>query len=320
MNLIDKKILTLLDENSRRPSSEIAKKLKLSRQVVEYRINKLVKDKVILNFTSIIDPTKFVNNIWHVYLKLQNLTISKEKEIVNYLTNNKEIWWVAKCQGEWDLVYSIVGDDIIKFDKINTDFKSKYHKYINEQTITSFIKADHFPRGYFLNKPTKKQNFIGKRKTIKIDEKDISILKILATNSRMPSTKIAEKTNFTARQVIYRIKELEKRGVIKSYNLHLNFRKLKYDYYKVCFYTQNFTESSENSILSWCETCPNVLYYVKKISPWTFELEFETEDYKQLNKILQDLRNQFGTVIKRTETTLILEEFKGELDVLRAVK
>ena len=85
---------------------------------------------------------------------------------------------------------------------------------------------------------------------------------------------------------------------------------------KICFYTQEFTEEKEKSILSWCETNSNVLYYAKKIAPWTFEIEFETKDYKELNAILKELRNKFGDVIKRTETTLITEEMKGEMNFL----
>ena len=49
----DKKILSLLDENCRMPSSAIAKKLRLWRQVVDYRINQLVETGVIKNFVTI---------------------------------------------------------------------------------------------------------------------------------------------------------------------------------------------------------------------------------------------------------------------------
>ncbi|MFC1648671.1 Lrp/AsnC family transcriptional regulator [Nanoarchaeota archaeon] len=318
MDAKDNKILAILDLNSRSNSSEIAKKVGLSRQVVEYRIKQLVKNKIILNFMTLIDPTKFADNIWHVYIKLQNLTEESEKRIHNYLLKKKEVWWIAKCQGEYDLVFSIAGDDIIAFDHLISEFRAGFHPIINQLHITSLIKVDSFPRGYFLNTETNKNTYVGERKKVKIDEKDLAILKILATNSRKPATEIAELTDLTSRQVIYRIKELEKKEVIRHYRLHLNLQRINYDYYKVCFHTQDFTESTEKSILSWCEVNPNVVYYIKKISPWTFEIEFEAESYRQLNKILQDLRNKFGNTIKRTETTLICEEFKGELDILKA--
>ena len=320
MDLIDKKILTILDANSRTPSSEIGKKLKKSRQLIEYRIDQLVKKKIILNFTTLIDPTKFKQNIWHIYIKLQNITAKIDNEIISYLNSTKEVWWIAKCQGEWDLIFSVAGNDIVKFDDMISAFRSRFHSYINQLQITTMIKAEFFPRGYFIGKETKKRTLIGDRNTVKIDNKDLAILKILATNSRMASTKIAESTKLSARQVIYRIKELEKKKVIRMYRLHLNFTKLEYDYYKVCFYTEDFTETSEKTIITWCETNPNAINYAKKLSPWTFEIEFETEDYKKLNELLKELRNKFGNIIKRTETTLISEEYKGELDILKTAE
>lgn len=43
MDLIDKKLLCLLDINSRTPISIIAKTLKISRNVTDYRIRRLEK-------------------------------------------------------------------------------------------------------------------------------------------------------------------------------------------------------------------------------------------------------------------------------------
>jgi hypothetical protein len=98
--------------------------------------------------------------------------------------------------------------------------------------------------------------------------------------------------------------------------LHLNTQALGYDYYKICVYTQDFTLSIEKAILSWCETNPHLIYYIRKIAPWTFELEFETPDFKIVNKTLKDLRNTFGSLIKRIEITNIEQEVKGELSFL----
>ena len=98
MDIIEKKILSMLEKDVRIPSSEIAKKLKTSRQVVDYRMNKLVEENIILNFTFLIDASKFHHHMWHIYLKLQNLTGQSEKNIITFLNNKKEVWWIASCK------------------------------------------------------------------------------------------------------------------------------------------------------------------------------------------------------------------------------
>ena len=55
LDVKDKKILVLLSKNSRMPISEMAKKVQLSRDTVAYRIKRMQKLNVILQFFPAID-------------------------------------------------------------------------------------------------------------------------------------------------------------------------------------------------------------------------------------------------------------------------
>ncbi|WP_141430905.1 Lrp/AsnC family transcriptional regulator [Bacillus sp. 03113] len=55
---IDKKILSILHENSRISYTEIGKQLDLSRVAIQIRINNLIEQGVIEKFTTVINPTK----------------------------------------------------------------------------------------------------------------------------------------------------------------------------------------------------------------------------------------------------------------------
>ena len=58
LDLKDKKILTLLDENSRLSNSQIAKKVGLSKPAVEYRLQRFHKNNIIFSYYTVIDFTK----------------------------------------------------------------------------------------------------------------------------------------------------------------------------------------------------------------------------------------------------------------------
>jgi len=313
MDVRDKKLLTLLDANSRSPASVLAKKLKISRQAVEYRVQRLLKENIILGFVPVIDVTKFAGNIWHVYLKLQNLTTHSHQSIIDYLIKQRKVWWIAECEGEWDLIFSVYGDDIFEFDQTLMKFSSKFHAFVNTHHVTSLVKVSYFSRKYFHKGTAVMGEYVGKRTKPKIDKKDIQILGLLATNARTSSTNISQRVKLSAKQVAHRIKLLQEKKIIRGFRLHLNLSKLKYDYYKVCFYTQEYTEKAERSIVAWCESNQYARHYIRKIAPWTFEIEFETPDFKVLNTLLREMRNRFGEVIRRSETTLISREHKGEL-------
>jgi len=74
IDLKDRKILTLLDENSRLSNSQIAKKVGLSKPAVEYRLNRFEKNNLILSHYVVIDFTKLGYSQYKIYFKFQNTT------------------------------------------------------------------------------------------------------------------------------------------------------------------------------------------------------------------------------------------------------
>ena len=74
-------ILYQLELNARQPNSEIAKKVGLSKEVVNYRIKRLENERVIKSYYAIIDLSKLGYINFRVYLKLIDATPKKEKEI-----------------------------------------------------------------------------------------------------------------------------------------------------------------------------------------------------------------------------------------------
>ena len=62
LDYYDKKILFELDKNARVTTSSLAKKIRKSKQFVDYRIKKLEQGKIILGYTSVIDYSKIMLN------------------------------------------------------------------------------------------------------------------------------------------------------------------------------------------------------------------------------------------------------------------
>src|SRR3989338_6912554 len=100
LDLKDKKILYELDLNSRATLNEIAKKVGLSKQVVDYHLKNLIKNNVIQQFYTVINFSKLGYTQYKLYLKFQNVNPATEKEILitqispvftkAYLTEKKE--------------------------------------------------------------------------------------------------------------------------------------------------------------------------------------------------------------------------------------
>ena len=117
LDLKDKKILTLLDEDARLSNSQIAKRVQLSKPAIEYRLRRFEQNKVIFSYYTVIDFTRLGYSQYKIYFKFQNITLEDEKNINNYWKNNKNSVWVAQIRGRWDLAISILAKSNFEFAK-----------------------------------------------------------------------------------------------------------------------------------------------------------------------------------------------------------
>jgi Lrp/AsnC family transcriptional regulator, leucine-responsive regulatory protein len=311
----DRKILYQLDVNSRQSDSQIAKKVRLNKNTVRYRINRLVKANLIRNFVTLINPAKFGKSIFKIYLRLQDTTNETWNKIKNYLLSQEKVFWVSRYEGNWDIIVAVWSKSPYEFYKFYIEFTTKFAKVISNKQMTNQIEVPFFTRGY-LSKTEGKIKCVwgGQIKEEKIDALDTKLLEALATNARMPATEIATKLKTTPRSIIYRIKDLIKKEIILAFSIQLNQSVIDYDYYKVIFHLKN--SSQEDEFIDFCKKQGNILYYIKTLGPWELELELEVKNHKELNKIMNSIRERFSDMIKSYEPLLITEEYKGEYNTM----
>ncbi|MBW2966841.1 Lrp/AsnC family transcriptional regulator [Candidatus Woesearchaeota archaeon] len=310
LDLNDWKILNQLDLNCRQSDAEIGKKVRLSKQVVNYRIKRLVNEGIITAFFPHINTAKLGYGIHKIYLQFRALTKEKEAEMWNYLIKQPNIIWVISCSGKWDLIFGIASKTIEQFDKVLTDFMNKYSEFIVNRAITVFNKATLHHRKWLLKQKQEPVYWLlgGKVEETKIDETDKEILRILNENARKPIIEIAEKVEISSSLTIQRIKKLKKHRIIGAFRIGLNREKLGMNYCKSFIYYQNKTTEKENRLLHYCYNLPNITGVSQSIGPWDLELEFEVKNYDDFHKIMKEMKNRFP-LIKNFDTVYIEREY-----------
>lgn len=310
MDLKDKKILAILDENSRLSNSQIAKRVQLSKPAIEYRINRLEKNKLIFNYTTMINFTKLGYSQYKIYFKFQNTTLEDEKQIINHWKNSKNIIWVAEIRGRWDLTVSILARSNFEFGQILNNFMNKYSKFILEKDVLLTEYSPMYAREYFSETKPKEFLYGIPTEIYELDETDKKILRILATNARIPITELAKKINLTRDIINYRLKKLEKEEIIARYTIYPNLKNLGVNHYKVIFRTKNFNEQEERRIKTYVSQHKKATQLLKLIGSWDLEIEFETENEDELYKILTEIRKEFSNIIRDFDIIRITENYK----------
>ena len=296
IDLKDKKILHELDKNARISFSEIAKKIRLSKNSVINRIKEMEKEQVILGYNALININNLGYATYDVYLKFRGTSIEKEQQIIKEMIKNKDIWFVSKCEGNVNLALLISTKTPEEFDEIWNKVYEKIKSYVEIVRIAILLEYHHFSRGYLLEKPSSEAVIIGKRGNNKLDKKDEALLRNLSANARISLLELSEKLNLNPKSIAMRIKKLEKEGIILGYKVNLNFRKIGYTYYKIMLSLNDLKIKPE--LYNYIKANKNVVYFDKFIGGEDFEFDLEIESFESFLVFMENLKKKFGKAIE----------------------
>ena len=315
LDLKDRKILYELDLNARQSDSEIAKKVGLTRDSVRYRINKLVENGYINYFMTLLNSMKLGYDWYRTFFKFQNLTIEKEKEIIDYLKERAS--WISKVEGIWDLNTGIFVKNVYEYRDLINEFLLKYSSFIERYDVSIVTREWSYHRDYLLNKKqkTSKPILMGfdpqKQYQIEIiDETDYKILKTILKNARMKTIDIARDIKTTEMVVRYRLKNLIKNGIIIGFKPFLNVHKLGYTYFKLHLTLQNLTPEKKKSIVNYIHQHPNTVHMTELVGGADLEAEFQVKTNEDFYAHVQELRLKFGDIIRDYEFMQYTQEYK----------
>lgn len=296
LDLKDRKILFELDKNSRQSYSQLAKKVRLSKDVVQYRVKRLETEGFILGYNSIIDFTKLGYFALRLQLSLFETTPSEEQKIIYYLVKQKEVFLVSESEGDVNITIGLLFQNISELKKFQISFEKQFKNNIKKFIVSAYQEVYHFNRKYLLENYNSNELKISVDTTIKnVDENDLKIIKILTKNSRIPIVEIASKLNMNANTVAFRIKKLEKEKIILGYNILFGFKKINYVYIKADLFLKNI--QNEKNIIEFCKQQKNIIYVSKTIGGSDLEIYFEIENIEQFLEIMKNIREEFKEIV-----------------------
>lgn len=313
LDLKDRKILFELDSNSRQPCSKIAKKVGLSTEVVNYRIKRLEEEKIITNYMVSLDLSKLGIIQSKILLSFQHSKSEEINKIIEEITKDNRIMWIASAKGKWDLIISGELKSIEELDTFKDDILEKFKNFINEKAIAICTGAEVYRRDFLLHEksfPGRSRILVSNQKPVEIDEMDRKIINLLSENARLSLVEISSKLNSSPRVVNYRIKQLQKNKIITGFRIAIDYQKLGINFYKTLIYLDSPKRSRIEQLINYFISNPHVIHHVKVLGNWDLEPEFETSSEEQFNSILADIKDKFSDIIKKIDIVTISKEHK----------
>ncbi|TKJ17846.1 hypothetical protein CEE44_04980 [Candidatus Woesearchaeota archaeon B3_Woes] len=306
----DRRILYHLDLNSRQTYNQIAKKVGLSREVIQYRIKQLEKRGVIRGYQTLIDVTKLGYLNCRFFIKFQRDSPEQEKEIIEYYKQHPNFWWVDSIDGFRDLGIACWVKNIYEFHDIKEDLVKRFGNFIHDFNMAIYSKFYIYKRTYLLDDkielPPVKTMF--SQEKAKFDDKDIELLRLIAPNARMSSVDLSQQTGISVTNINYRIKKLIERKIIVEFRVIIDLKKIGYYWYKIEFQLEDL--NIKKGLLEYSHKHKNIIYAYETISENDIEIELEVQSYEEFREILDDIRKTFGKDIKKYHHLLWYKEHK----------
>ena len=313
----DKKILTLLSENSRMPISEIDKKVSLSRDSISYRINGMKEEGVIQGLYPSINFKKLGYNIYHLFLLIEEKSRERQKQLFKNLKEHQNTISVMEYSDRWDVEIIMIAKSLEEFDMITSNLLSNFSDMILEKGRLAEINTFHsilLPYGFYENKGNKTI----KEETYELDKKDFDILKTIKDNCRLSTYDISKEVNLSPDAIGLRIKKLIKSNIIKKFSLLPNFSLLGFSLYTFAVKMKVLDQANESKFKAFVEDHPHIIKAVKTLGAWDLIVYIISDNPRDFHQTIKQIKKEFSHTINNYETWVALKEevFKPIPEVL----
>lgn len=133
-----------------------------------------------------------------------------------------------------------------------------------------------------------------------VDNQDKKILFELLQNSRQGLNEISKKTGLSKQVVTYRIKDLEKRGIIKKYAIDINYAKLGYSRHSLYLDLRSISPEKVNEYLKAITDIneTSCCYMLHEVSEWKIYISVWTKTISRFDEIQTKIMSKFRKYIK----------------------
>jgi DNA-binding Lrp family transcriptional regulator len=129
---------------------------------------------------------------------------------------------------------------------------------------------------------------------IELDKKDREILFQLSLNGRASLAQLSKKTKLSKEVIHYRLKNLEKSGIIEGYYAVVNTYKIGKVFFRVYMKTINMTTRIEKEFIEFLKNHPKVTWVVEVDGDFDFLYVVWANDIIEFEKVYKEINDKFG--------------------------
>lgn len=306
-DLLDRRLLALLDANARTPLAQLSKSLRQGSDRIAYRIARLQEAGILKGFSAVIDPFPLGLLGYKSYLKLENRPGMRRKLLQN-LEKSQDVFWYCEGNETYDILFSIYARTPQAYFEIEQSLIAEVQAAVFQVEVFTVLSATLFCKKY-LSKEVKSQKIIGTQsKRVTLDQVDSLILKQLSKNARISLTDLSKQVDLAPSNIANRITSLERSKVISGYRIEIDVSKINMMSIKAMLHLRSYQPSIVQKFFAFVGTHPFITYYIEQLGNAQIEIELDVTDYRHYAQIIEEIKQKFPTLISRIESVVINNE------------
>ncbi|MCX6772711.1 MAG: Lrp/AsnC family transcriptional regulator [Candidatus Micrarchaeota archaeon] len=307
LDLLDRKILYELDLDARQPISELAGRLHVSRETAAFRLRRLVKNHVVSNFYTIFDITRMGAHFYKIYLKFRNIAPEKEEGIMAHIKAQKNLIYLAEMEGHYDCVVVLMIKDPRELTDFLHPFMKSYGHYVQEKEIVVFLCTHRLNQRFFYNGNRKTdRRFSLSAPMADVDAADLKIMHSITRNARLPIIDMAKAAGLDPSVVSYRLKRLQKDGVILGYAVAVNWEEVGLEFIQLNISLVD--PSAKQRMINYFDATDKCLFAFEVVGKYDLVIEIFVKGGAELQEIMNGFRRIFSEKCYDCDVSTITRE------------
>lgn len=128
----------------------------------------------------------------------------------------------------------------------------------------------------------------------KLNNKDLKILRELEKDSRQSFNEIAKKTGMSKEVVLYRVRNMERSGVIRAYITHIDIFRLGYRFYGVLFKFEELSQKKEGEVIKFLQSLENIAWIARCEGSWDLNIVLTIRHSREVADFFNAFEQRFG--------------------------
>ncbi len=142
LDATDWEILRELSHDARMPVSRLARRVKLHREKVKYRLKRLVEQGVVKYFLTFLNLPRIGYPVWgFMLISFKDLDQKSEEQFDKYVKANPHIMFAYRSLGEWDYGIEFFAKTPQHLYEIQLELKRSFAKIIKDVRTGSIIET-----------------------------------------------------------------------------------------------------------------------------------------------------------------------------------